>query len=188
MILVFTCLKSKKLPAFSEAVSIILAIGGTFLIATGGSLSSFAVSGKALFWGLAAAVFLVCYSLLPDPLFKVSDTPTVLGWGMTLGGLGLLPVFRPWESMPVISAQLILSTAAIVIFGTVIAYAFYLEGIRIIGATRASIVSSIEPVSAAVISAVWLKSEFSATDIVGMAMIISTIFIIAVSSKNKKLS
>lgn len=188
MILVFTCLKSKKLPAFSEAVSIILAIGGTFLIATGGSLSSFAVSGKALFWGLAAAVFLVCYSLLPAPLFKVSDTPTVLGWGMTLGGLGLLPVFRPWESMPVISAQLILSTAAIVIFGTVIAYAFYLEGIRIIGATKASIVSSIEPVSAAVISAVWLKSEFSATDIVGMAMIISTIFIIAVSSKNKKLS
>lgn len=189
MILFFTCMKLRKLPAFSEAVSIVLAIGGTFLIATGGSLSSFAVSKEALFWGLAAAVFLVCYSLLPAPLFNVSDTPTVLGWGMTLGGLGLLPVFRPWESMPDISPQLVLSTAAIVIFGTVIAYAFYLEGIRIIGATRASIVSSIEPVSAAVISALWLKSEFSVTDVIGMAMIISTIFIIALSSqKTKKLS
>lgn len=189
MILVYMCLKNKKPPAVSEAVSISLAIGGTFLIATGGSLNSFAISEEALFWGIAAAVFLACYSLIPAPLFKVSDTPTVLGWGMLLGGIGLLPVFRPWETTPQLSAQLILSTAAIVIFGTVIAYAFYLEGIRIIGATKASIVSSIEPVSAAVISAVWLKSAFSLTDIIGMAMIISTIFIIALSSKKtKKLS
>ena len=186
MILVFTCLKSKKLPVVSEMISIILAIGGTFLIATGGSLSNFAVSKETLFWGVASAVFLVCYALIPTPLFEVSDTPTVLGWGTTIGGFALLPIFRPWESTPDVSPELILSTAAIVIFGTVIAYAFYLEGVRIIGATRASIVSSIEPVSAAVISALWLKSAFSLTDIIGMAMIISTIFIIALSSKNKK--
>ncbi len=186
MILIFMCLKNKSLPIWTEAVSIILAIGGTFLIATGGSFESLKISTEALVWGLLAAVFLVCYSLLPAPLFKVSDTPTVLGWGMTLGGIGLLPVFRPWETTPQISSQLILSTAAIIVFGTVIAYAFYLEGIRLIGATRASIISSIEPVSASVISAVWLGSEFSATDTVGMAMIISTIFIIAVSSKKKE--
>lgn len=33
--------------------------------------------------------------------------------------------------------------SGIVIFGTVIAYSFYLEGIRLIGVTKASIVSSI---------------------------------------------
>lgn len=186
MILVFTCLKSKKLPVWQEAISIILAIGGTFLIATGGSLSSFAISAEAFVWGLLAAVFLVCYTLLPVSLFEVSDTPTVLGWGMTLGGIGLLPVFRPWETAPQLSSQLILSTAAIIIFGTVIAYAFFLEGIRLIGPTRASIISSIEPVSACVISAVWLSSSFSLTDIIGMAMIISTIFIIALTSKKKE--
>ena len=185
MILVFMCLKNKKLPVLSEAVSIILATGGTFLIATGGSLSSFAVSGEALFWGIVAAIFLVCYTLLPIPLFKVSDTPTVLGWGLTVGGIGLAFVFNPFESAPQISAKLILSVAAIVILGTVIAYTFYLEGVRLIGATKTSIVSSIEPVSATVISALWLGSDFSLTDIIGMAMIISTIFIIGFSSKKK---
>lgn len=185
MILVFMCFKNKSLPVWQEAVSIILAIGGTFLIATGGSFSSFAISSQALVWGLLAAVFLVCYSLLPAPLFEVSDTPTVLGWGMTLGGIALMPVFRPWELAPQISTQLVLSTAAIILFGTVIAYAFFLEGIRLIGATKASIISSIEPVSASVISAVWLGSDFSLTDIIGMAMIISTIFIIALTSKKK---
>lgn len=186
MVLVFLCLKNKKAPAISEAISIVLAVGGTFLIATGGSTDGISVSGKALFWGLVAAVCLACYTLLPAPLFKVSDTPTVLGWGMTLGGIGLMPVFAPWKAMPQISFQLVLSTVAIIIFGTVLAYAFYLEGIRRIGATKASIVSSIEPVSAAVISAVWLKSSFSATDIIGMAMIISTIFIIALSTKKAR--
>ncbi len=185
MILVFMCLKNKSLPVWQEAVSILLAIGGTFLIATGGSFSGFAISTKALVWGLLSAVFLVCYSLLPAPLFKVSDTPTVLGWGLTLGGLGLMPVFRPWETAPQTSPQLILSLFAIIILGTVIAYAFFLEGVRLIGPTRSGIISSIEPVSASVISALWLGSEFSLTDIAGMAMIISTIFIIALSSKKK---
>ena len=185
MILVFMCLKNKALPIWQEAVSIILAIGGTFLIATGGSFSGFAISTKALVWGLLSAVFLVCYSLLPAPLFEVSDTPTVLGWGLTLGGLGLMPVFRPWETAPQTSPQLILSLFAIIILGTVIAYAFFLEGVRLIGPTRSGIISSIEPVSASVISALWLGSEFSLTDIVGMTMIISTIFIIALTSKKK---
>lgn len=186
MILVFMCLKNKALPVWQEAVSIILAIGGTFLIATGGSFSSFAISTQALVWGLLAAVFLVCYSLMPIPLFEVSDTPTVLGWGMTLGGIALLPVFRPWEATPQISLQLIASTAAIIVLGTVIAYVFFLEGIRLIGPTKSGIISSVEPVSASVISAIWLGSEFSLTDIVGMVMIISTIFIIALTSKKKE--
>ena len=122
---------------------------------------------------------LVCYSLIPVPLVREYDTPTVLGWGMLLGGLVLLPVFRPWEINPRASLELFGALGGIIILGTVLAYSFYLEGIRRIGATRASVISSIEPVSATVISAVWLGTGFTLTDIIGFAMIISTIFIIS---------
>lgn len=179
MILVFTCFKNKKLPMAAEVIAIILAIGGTFVIATGGKVSSLAVSPAALFWGIIAGVFLACYSLIPVPLLKFTDTPTVLGWGMLIGGAALMPVFRPWESMPKITFSLIAALAGVVILGTVIAYTFYLEGIHLIGATKASIISSIEPVSATVISALWLGTDFSFADIIGFAMIISTIFIIS---------
>ena len=185
MILIFVCLKNKKLPALAEIIAIILAVGGTFIIATGGDIDSLAVSTPALFWGIASAVFLVCYSLIPVPLLKVYDTPTVLGWGMLAGGIALLPVFRPWEITPEISLSLIGALSGIIIFGTVIAYTFYLEGIRLIGATKASIVSSIEPVSATVISALWLGTDFSGADIIGFIMIISTIFIISFHSAKK---
>ena len=183
MILVFVCLKNKKLPVFAEVIAIILAVGGTFIIATGGDIGSLAVSTPALFWGLASAVFLVCYSLIPAPLLKEYDTPTILGWGTLVGGIALLPVFRPWEIMPEISFSLIGALSGIVIFGTVLAYTFYLEGIRLIGATKASIISSIEPVAATAISALWLGTDFSGADIIGFIMIISTIFITAIANK-----
>lgn len=179
MILVFVCLKNKKLPVFAEIIAIILAVGGTFVIATGGDIGSLAVSMPALIWGLSSAVFLACYSLIPAPLLREYDTPTILGWGTLAGGIVLLPVFRPWEIMPEISFPLIAALSGIVIFGTVLAYTFYLEGIRLIGATKASIISSIEPVAATVISALWLGTDFSGADIIGFIMIISTIFITA---------
>lgn len=184
MILVFLCLKNKKPPVLVETAAIILAVGGTFIIATGGNPGSLSISSKALIWGLLAGVFLACYSLIPVPLLEIADTPTVLGWGTFIGGLMLIPVFRPWENMPQISLSLVGAMGGIIIFGTVLAYSFYLEGINLIGATKASIISSVEPVAATVISALWLGTDFSFTDIIGFAMIISTILIITLT-KNK---
>lgn len=185
MILVFLCLKNKKLPVLREAVAIVLAIGGTFIIATGGNVGNLSISPAALIWGLLAAVFLVCYSLIPVPLLEVADTASVLGWGMVAGGIVLLPVFRPWENMPQISFSFIAALMGVIIVGTVLAYSFYLKGIQLIGATKASIISSIEPVAATVISALWLGTDFSFTDIIGFVMIISTIFIVSIKKEPK---
>ncbi len=186
LILVFLCIKNKKPPVFREAVAIVLAIGGTFIIATGSDIGSLSISSAALIWGLLSAVFLVCYSLIPVPLLEVADTSCVLGLGMTAGGLMLLPIFRPWENMPQINFSFIGALAGIIIIGTVLAYSFYLKGIHLIGATKASIISSVEPVAATVISAVWLGTDFSFADIVGFAMIISTVFIISIKKEPKQ--
>lgn len=183
MILVFMCLKNKKLPKAAEIIAIILAVGGTFIIATGGNPGGFSVTPTALVWGLLAAIFLVCYSLIPAGLMEIADTPTILGWGSLAGGIVLLFIFKPWEIAPVISLPLLGALGGIVIFGTVLAYTFYLEGIHLIGATKASIISSIEPVAATVISALWLGTEFSFTDIIGFVMIITTVFIISLSKQ-----
>ncbi|MBQ3046143.1 MAG: EamA family transporter [Clostridia bacterium] len=186
MILVFLCIKNKKPPVFREAAAIILAIGGTFIIATGGDAGNLSISPEALIWGLLAAVFLVCYSLIPVPLLEVTDTSSVLGWGMTAGGIVLLPIFRPWENMPQINFSFVAALFGVILVGTVLAYSFFLKGIHLIGATKASIISSIEPVAATVISAVWLGTDFTFTDIIGFAMIISTILIISIKKEPKR--
>ncbi len=180
MILVYTCVKRQKKsrPRRRQYPSCLRSAAHSSLQRAATS-AGLALSLPRSAVGACGGVFLVCYSLIPVPLVREYDTPTVLGWGMLLGGLVLLPVFRPWEINPRASLELFGALGGIIILGTVLAYSFYLEGIRRIGATRASVISSIEPVSATVISAVWLGTGFTLTDIIGFAMIISTIFIIS---------
>ena len=72
----------------------------------------------------------------------------------------------------------------VVVLGTIISFNAYLEGVRRIGAVKGSVLSSIEPISAALLGWALLGSEFLITDIIGFVLILSTVFILA-SEKSK---
>ena len=55
-ILIYSCIKDKVAPTLGEIISIILAIGGTFLIATHGQLDQLSMTPAGLFWGLFSAL------------------------------------------------------------------------------------------------------------------------------------
>ena len=57
-------------------------------------------------------------------------------------------------------------------------YLFYLQGITDAGPVRAGLVGCVEPVSATVISAVWLGTPVGVVDVVGCAMIIGMVFLV----------
>ena len=63
--------------------------------------------------------------------------------------------------------------------GSVAAFTLHLEGIRLVGPEKGSLFSSIEPVSATVLAVLWMKADFSPTDLIGFALILSTIFLLA---------
>ena len=67
---------------------------------------------------------------------------------------------------------------AVIILGTVVSFNAYLEGIRRIGSVQGSILSSIEPISAALLGWWLLGNTFTAFDAVGFIMILSTVFIL----------
>ncbi len=64
-------------------------------------------------------------------------------------------------------------------FGTIVSFNAYLEGVKRIGAVSGSILSSIEPISAAFFGWALLGNQFKWVGILGMAMIIATVIIIA---------
>ena len=179
MILCFVCLKKRIRPVKMEVVAMLLALLGTFLLATQGNLSSLAISPAALFWGIASAVFAAVYTLYPESLLEKYGAALINGWGMLIGGLVLSLFVRPW-SIPVrADAQLALVFAVIILFGTIAAFTLYLGGVKIVGPTKGSLYASIEPVSATVISVLWLHVAFSWIDLVGFICILSTIFLLA---------
>lgn len=179
LILIYLSLKNKRLPRPSELLAISLAVIGTFLLATHGRPGEMVLSEKALFWGLLSAVALAVYTVQPGRLLNEYGSAVITAWGMLIGGVMLCTIFRPWTMEVTADAEVLLGMAAVVVIGTVIAFSFYMEGIRCVGTKKGSLFASIEPVSATVFSVVWMHVSFGAMDLLGFVCIISTIFLLA---------
>ena len=87
LVLTIICFKNRSLPTIGELAAILLAILGTFVIATHGQLGNLALYPVGLFWGLFSAVTYTLYMLLPIKLIHKWGSLLVIGLGMVMGGL-----------------------------------------------------------------------------------------------------
>lgn len=185
LILLWLCLRQHRLPSAREAVGLCLALAGTFLIATHGDPTSLALSPQGLFWGLCAAVFVAVYTLQPAHLLSKHDSATVVGWGMLIGGLMQMIVLRPWTISVKVDGEVIWYMALIVIVGTILTFTMYLDGIKRIGPARGSMISAVEPVSAALFAVCWLGTPITKVDLIGFACILAMILLLSKPQKVK---
>ena len=81
----------------SELVAIIMAIAGTFIIATHGQVTELAITPIGLFWGLFSAVTYALYILLPAKAIEKWGSLIVIGLGMLLGGLVFPIAIQAWK-------------------------------------------------------------------------------------------
>lgn len=179
IIMLLTCLRLRRRPNRVETVALVLALLGTFLLATGGDPAHMVLSPQGLFWGLATAVAVTVYTLLPRRLLARWNREAINGWGMLIGGAILNLGARSWTLHTDLPLQGWLAVAAIVLFGTVLSFTLFMQGIQDVGPVKSSMLAATEPVSATVFSAVWLGTSFSAVDLMGFAAIIATIFLLA---------
>ena len=179
IIAVYLAFKYKRIPRPIEFVAIALAVLGTFLLVTHGDIHTLSISGIAFFFGIASAFALAIYTLQPIPLLAKYKSSLVIGWGMFVGGLVFCLVKAPWDVEGIWDLSAYLSTAFIIIFGTLIPFYAYLTAVKIIGGQKTSLLASAEPLSATILAVVWLNVSFSAMDWLGSICIISTIFLLS---------
>ena len=179
VIVLWTVLRYRRRPQLRELFCTALAILGTLLLVTHGSLSSLAISPSALFWGILSAFAAAFYTVQPKYLLSHWRSPLVIGWGMLLGGLAFLPVCPPWNFTGIWDKDACIVFLYIIIFGTIIAFWAYLESIKYIQPTETSTLASIEPLSAIILSALLLNVPFGPVEILGAVCIMSTVFILA---------
>ena len=179
LIMLYVCLRMRRLPKVREAAGLVLAIAGTVLIATKGNLGALAIPAEGLFWGLVSAFALACYTLIPGKALEKWGSFIVTGLSMLIGGVVATAAVRPWTIEVDLSLDLALVMGAMVLVGTFAAYLFYLQGITDAGPVRAGLVGCVEPVSATAISAVWLGTPVVPVDLAGVALIIGMMFLVA---------
>lgn len=94
------------------------------------------------------------------------------GLGNAHGGRGLVRLRAALGAYAGVEAL-----AVFVVIGSFFAYMLYMQGVKDIGSVRASLIGTVEPVSATITSAVMLRTVFLPTDLIGFAMIIVMMFL-----------
>lgn len=179
LIMIYACVKGSRLPSKREAIAIVFALAGTFLLATHGNIHALVISPQGLFWGIGAAIGLFFYTLIPTRIIGKFGSWVVTGYGMIIGGGCLAIAMQIWNIPVQLDFGGTLALAGIILIGTLVAYTLYLQGVQDIGAVKASMLASVEPVSATLFSALWLHTNFVFMDMIGFFLILTTVFLLA---------
>ncbi|WP_417231086.1 DMT family transporter [Thermophilibacter sp.] len=179
LVLVYVCVRMRRQPRRRELLGVALALVGTYLVATGGNPGQLNLPPEGLAWGLGCAAAAACLSILPAAPMARWGNFTVNGLAFLVSGVLLSLWYRPWEHMPALDGVAVAVLALCVVVGTFGAYALYLQGVKDAGSMRASLLGTIEPVTATLATVVWLGTSFSPAEVAGFALIIVMVYLTA---------
>lgn len=190
-ILAVTCLMMKRGPRLLELGGLALALLATWLIATQGNPAALMIPLAGLVWGLINAASCTFYIMYPKKLFAKWGSLPVTGIGMFIGGVAAVLVWAAgglWGTPPVVP-QLgldgILVLGAIVVVGTLAAFGLYLHGVSIVGSVKGGLLGTSEPASAMVFAALWLGTQFTWADWLGLVLMVAMIFLVTISGSKE---
>jgi drug/metabolite transporter (DMT)-like permease len=180
-ITIYFSLKLLRWPKRKEWSAVFLALTGTFLLLTDGSLDTITVSKAAVFWGVLSGVSVAVYTVYPVRLLKEYSSASIVGWAMLCGGLSVSLWTQPWRVQAIDwNPSLLWMLAFVIIFGTLLPFYLYLDSLKYITSTETSLLGSAEPLVATVVSVVWLATPFGPFQGAGAMLIILTVFLLSI--------
>lgn len=182
LILATECYIAKRIPVKREIFSVILALIGIWLIATHGT-GSLEVSSLALISGILSAVCVTIYNCYPKVLLNKYPITLLQGWAFLLGGIVFSFVFDVFHMHYVPTLTGWLGVAFVVLVGNVLAFTTYMRGVKMIGAEKAILYSFFEPLTAAIITVLFMGTPFTMADFIGFVCIFG--MLVMISKKEK---
>lgn len=167
---------------FLKIPGIILSIAGAMVVISHGHpLDMFKNSiGAGEFYILGCVASWVSYSLVGKVAMKSLSPLLAVTYSCVVGTAFLLPpaLFEGMlQSIPRFSHMAWLAVFFLALFGTVLGFIWYYEGIREIGPARAGIFINLVPVSSVVLAYLILGETVDFTLVLGAIMVISGVFL-----------
>jgi DME family drug/metabolite transporter len=158
----------------AKVIALFLTIGGIFLVAGAYDPANLEVSPKVLLAGLLSGVTYGLYSIFGRPVAGRLDPSIILSYALFFGASLLvvtaLPTLGTLAGLSVGSYVLLLMLAVV---HTTLGFALYTFGLGRLGAGRAAIVATVEPVVAGALGVVLLAEDLTLPKVVGAALVIS---------------
>ncbi len=182
VLLGYYLIKEHRAPRRREVIAVILAVLGTFFIATQGKGAVLAVSREALFWGIASAFGMALYTAYAADLLKTYSCFVVIGWGSIGNALLLFILNRPTLAGAVWDLDTLAAFSVVIIFGTLIAYSVYLESTKYIPASETGALAAFEPLSAYAVSILFMGNHVGPAEMAGAACIMTMVWMLSKKS------
>ena len=175
LILLVQCLRARRAPRAFDLAAVAVVMAGVFLLSTHGHPGSMALSRPALFYGVLTSIAAACYSMMGASLLPRYGVYQTVGWGMLISGAVFCMLVRPWESIPAPDAATLGALFGVVVLGTAVAFALFLQGASVIGALPAMLIGSLEPLVAIVVAVLFLGSPFTWADGAGVTLVLGAV-------------
>jgi drug/metabolite transporter (DMT)-like permease len=188
LITIYVAFQNKKLPSLIQFLAVLAALIGLFFMMTNGSVEEVLLSREAIVFGILTMLGFTFYTLHPTSLINKWGTIYIVGWGMLIGGLFLflsnerLSMGKMTELLSVKSFIMMIS---IITIGT-LSFLLYIGSLNYLSPTETSILASIEPLVAVILSITWLKESFGSYQLIGGILIILSVIFLSLPSKKEK--
>lgn len=189
LIAFYIAIRVKRLPAYAEWISMVAALVGIFLVVTGGTFQMTSLTTDGVLWGTLTSLSFAFYTIYPIKLLQKWGPALISGWGMLIGGVCFALFDMPlnynakiWDALDWFSLFLI---GFIVLFGTGLAFLFYVVSLRYLKPMETSILTSVEPLTAIIISVLWLTQSFVWLQSIGGILIVGSAVLLSVRPRTK---
>jgi DME family drug/metabolite transporter len=158
----------------AKVFALVLTVGGIFLVAGAYDPANLEVSSKVLITGLLSGLTYGLYAIFGRPLAGHLSPAVILSYALAFGSallvVAALPTLGTLAGLPASSYALLLMLAVV---HTTLAFALYTFGIRHLGAGRAAIVATVEPVVAGILGVTLLSEELTALKVLGSLLVLA---------------
>ncbi|RZL10593.1 MAG: DMT family transporter [Rubrivivax sp.] len=183
---VLAALLNRRVPSFMQVLGLVLGMAGVAVVVSRGSLpallSLHLSGGDALV--LMAAVCWSVYSVLPQRFVK-GLSPLQIAGSTIIGGAVLMMAFAGGTAPDVFvwpGAGGVWAIVFMAVFGSVLAYVWWNDGVKVVGPAQAAVFMNFVPLFAALIGVV-LGEHLAASQVVGAGLIIAGVVSATVLNK-----
>jgi drug/metabolite transporter, DME family len=178
-IAVYSFVFAKEKPGLITVMSVTGAIAGCYLVVGAYNFDLFSLNKTGIIAGIIAAIAFACYSVQGEYGMRKYDPVTVLFYALLFAAVTWNIFHPPLEAFfHARSPREWGFVFFIGIFGTVVPFGLYFQGINLIRSTRASITGTLEPITASAISYFFLNEILEPLQIAGGIMVIASIILL----------
>ncbi|MEN6437936.1 MAG: DMT family transporter [Syntrophobacter sp.] len=173
---VFAC---PEKPSRLTLIAVAISVSGCYLAVGAYNVDLLTLNWEGIVVGIFSGLSYGWYAVFGERGMRKYDPLTVVFYALLFAALFWNIVLSPFEAFSVsYTAVEWFWIIYIVIFGTIVPYGLYFEGISLVRSTRASVTATLEPITAGFLAFFFLGESLRSLQLVGGALVLASVVIL----------